>query len=984
MRNHAFHRTLLRTVALAIVLLATWVLPAQAGTAPTTTTLASTANPAAFGQFVIYTARVTATQAPAPTGTVTFLDGTTEILTVNLESDGSAAIGTNLSSGTHPLTARYNGDTVHAGSTSPVLNQVVGRAVSTTTLQSSLNPSREGQPVTFTARVAGTHFQAPVPTGSVTFLDGTTTLGSAPLDASGRASLTTPALVVGTRSVTARYAGDAAIEPSTSTVLQQVVEAALITIEVAVSTEPPPACGGTSSLDVVAGTPVTYCFTVTNHTAQTLRHHTLSSDQAWTSAPPTGDPFFGSMFELEVAPGASARHHVVVTSGANALPRFTWTASANPPTYAMDAEAPFAYADITAVATPVIGAAHVPLPFAFTLYGRTFEPQVDALCIYNNGAVQMVRHVDACGGAFPLYGGDNFMPPPPDALDSLLPFWDYLGEAGTVGYAVVGEAPLRSIVVEWRHKRHGYEEMLEMPCAADAGADCGVSFQLAIDEGTGVVRFSYDDVLFDTDGGDMLAIDRGGSATVALIDTSRALRQVVSNEQAVLDAPKTIAWTPSRRYIARADADVRVGAPRIAATPGILQATARPGEVLIRTLGIANTGSFPLEWSLDRAASNAHVPLAPRRVEPVGDPARSTLGEPQPAQVTEPWTSWSLPFAQPSAVHAVPAYGVRSEPLQFTMFTSLDASRGGRLVPVGTLYETYGGDFAHDDFTREYVLTECVSVAAECLSVVDTATGVVTDIAPAEAPPAAGGGFQRWTGMAWDRVGMEMFASSSTCEGTGRRSFLHRIKLDSGTVEAGPEIVTGGDVCIVDIAISPAGLLYGLDIVHDALVAIDKTTGAAQPIGSIGFDANYKQSMDFDDATGTLYLAGYRDTPSTLIAMYTLDTTTGAATLVNRLDYRYDFMTFAALAIARPGGVCTQPGDVPWLFYDLQHGTTAPGATSNARVVFDATSMGEGVHEATLCVASNDRATPLLGVPVRLEVGSPADRIFAGGFDAVP
>jgi hypothetical protein len=55
-----------------------------------------------------------------------------------------------------------------------------------------------------------------IPTGQVAFLDGTTNLGSAPLDGAGVATLRVNTLAAGTHSLTASYAGDAKFEVSTS------------------------------------------------------------------------------------------------------------------------------------------------------------------------------------------------------------------------------------------------------------------------------------------------------------------------------------------------------------------------------------------------------------------------------------------------------------------------------------------------------------------------------------------------------------------------------------------------------------------------------------------------------------------------------------------------------------------------------------------------------------------------------------------------
>jgi large repetitive protein len=57
---------------------------------------------------------------------------------------------------------------------------------------------------------------AGAPTGSVTFLDGATTLGTGTLNANGQATLTTATFVAGKHTLTAMYAGDANYGPSTS------------------------------------------------------------------------------------------------------------------------------------------------------------------------------------------------------------------------------------------------------------------------------------------------------------------------------------------------------------------------------------------------------------------------------------------------------------------------------------------------------------------------------------------------------------------------------------------------------------------------------------------------------------------------------------------------------------------------------------------------------------------------------------------------
>jgi Tfp pilus assembly protein PilV len=199
--------------------------------ASTTTTVTSSANPSVYGQAVTFTATVTAASpgAGTPTGTVTFKDGSTALGTGTL-SGGQATYTTGaLAIATHSITAVYGGDTNFTSSTSSALSQVVNKASTTTTLNSSANPSVWGQPVTFTATVAAASPGAGTPTGTVTFYDGSTTLGTGTLSG-GVATYTTSVLAIGTHSITAVYGGDTNFTGSTSSVLSQVVNQATLSV----------------------------------------------------------------------------------------------------------------------------------------------------------------------------------------------------------------------------------------------------------------------------------------------------------------------------------------------------------------------------------------------------------------------------------------------------------------------------------------------------------------------------------------------------------------------------------------------------------------------------------------------------------------------------------------------------------------------------------------------------------------------------------
>src|SRR5207247_1761140 len=94
----------------------------------------------------------------------------------------------------------------------------------TSGVTSSANPSVSGQPVTFTATVKAKTAGAGTPTGTVTFKDGPTILGTGTLDSAGQAMFTTSTLAVGSHSITASYGGDANFNGSTSPRITQSVK----------------------------------------------------------------------------------------------------------------------------------------------------------------------------------------------------------------------------------------------------------------------------------------------------------------------------------------------------------------------------------------------------------------------------------------------------------------------------------------------------------------------------------------------------------------------------------------------------------------------------------------------------------------------------------------------------------------------------------------------------------------------------------------
>ena len=187
----------------------------------TTTSVSSSKNPSVLGSSVTFTATVTSTVGTA-TGPVTFKNGATTLGTGSLVAGKATLTTSSLTPGSHSITAVYGGDADFLASTSPVLTQTV-LAVTSTSVIASANPSVFRQTVTFTATV--TSVTAGTITGSVTFKDGSSVLGSGAISG-GRAKFSTSALALGSHSITGVYSGNAAYATSTSSTLSHTVNKA--------------------------------------------------------------------------------------------------------------------------------------------------------------------------------------------------------------------------------------------------------------------------------------------------------------------------------------------------------------------------------------------------------------------------------------------------------------------------------------------------------------------------------------------------------------------------------------------------------------------------------------------------------------------------------------------------------------------------------------------------------------------------------------
>ena len=148
---------------------------------------------------------------------------------------------------------------------------------------------------------------------------------------------------------------------------------------------------------------------------------------------------------------------------------------------------------------------------------------------------------------------------------------------------------------------------------------------------------------------------------------------------------------------------------------------------------------------------------------------------------------------------------------------------------------------------------------------------------------------------------------------------------------------------MIGLACDANGDLWAYDIGNDQFYSIDKTTGLATTIGSIGFNANYAQSMFYDPGTSTITMAAF-NLSNFNAEIRAVDVTTGNTTLLSSLYYHE--ITGSALPIIGGGGAppgllgynvyrdgnfiaLVTDGDTTWYYdFDVDPGTHQYGVTA--------------------------------------------------------
>lgn len=725
-----------------------------------------------------------------------------------------------------------------------------------------------------------------------------------------------------------------------------------IELQVTVGTDlAPAACGSATSLQVVYGDEVNFCYRVTNRTAATLGYHALSDGTDGSLLAP-GTPHL-------VAPGETYQYNRIARVLDGGVRTATWTAQAAAPAYIAQPRAG-AFVDLSTrpSATTLDGAAFVgaeyggfdlTMPFPFTFYGL----RSDRLCVSAAGIVGVAQR--DC--RFPYDNNAVGAPPAARIGLALMPLWDDFvpwPDGGACGdlcrfiygalYAdTLGTAPNRKFVLQW-HKR------IHAPITTNAD---GASFEIVFDEASGGFSFEYRDLgytAYSSGDGDPPICDGGACATIGVQADARNAA-VFSYLQAAIDSDTGLDWIANAAQTASAEVTLSVSRPVLDTAPEATF-TVAAGAQGTATLHIANPGDRALDWTLGAADPGAAAPVA--------------------------------------------AFGVRTGFIDVSEndFVLVDVGAGTPATAIATIDGGYGGGaFVDSDFSKEYV-TRGWRTAADgatvptrgFLETIDVASGAIASVGDTGVSNGIGR-LESLDAIAWD-------VWSNTLYGLVQRS----VAFDSGTYLVSLDRYTGaatwlgrltfdeaatafGVSGVVQLAIDAEGRLFGNATNENneaLLLEIDPRTFATRTIGPLGADAPFilpTGALAFDPRDDRLYLNGI-DIDDATTWLYSVDPDTGLSTGIASIAAPIGITAFAFTGARGP---CVRPEPVPWLTPAASTGTVAAGGSGEIALALDARGLAAGRHDTTLCLRSNDPYRRLLPLRVRLEVG--ADSIFHDGFD---
>jgi len=204
-------------------------LPEVISRIPSFVTVTSSSTTAVVSQIVTFTAQITPyppSGVNAPTGSVTFFDGSNQIGAGPVSSGVATFSTAGLSPGVHNILAVYSGDINWTGSTSAFQPETVTLAQTSIQMTGSPNPSVWGQAVTYTISVAVAAPGVGPVGGQVQLFDNAVAVGQAATLVNGSAQVTLTGLAPGKHNIIAQYPANSSYSGSSSPAFVQIVNQA--------------------------------------------------------------------------------------------------------------------------------------------------------------------------------------------------------------------------------------------------------------------------------------------------------------------------------------------------------------------------------------------------------------------------------------------------------------------------------------------------------------------------------------------------------------------------------------------------------------------------------------------------------------------------------------------------------------------------------------------------------------------------------------
>ena len=229
------------------------------------------------------------------------------------------------------------------------------------------------------------------------------------------------------------------------------------------------------------------------------------------------------------------------------------------------------------------------------------------------------------------------------------------------------------------------------------------------------------------------------------------------------------------------------------------------------------------------------------------------------------------------------AYGIINNPSGDDFFSSIDLSTGN--------YETIGQDIDMTFFPDAAEFAD--GVLYRCRNGINIIYFVAQDGTETELGEITGTEHSI-ADMTFDENAGIMYFLTNTF--SPNASYLHILNMQTFELS---EIGKINDGVIVTIELAGDGFIYGIDIADENIWKINKETASGTIAGSVGFDANYDQSLSYDKTTGTMYAALFEYEPTSQLGyakFCTIDLSSGGITIINEdYEFGHQICAFAVL-----------------------------------------------------------------------------------------